>query len=138
MAEDTNDYVLPSSDSEVARLELQANLYGGMEFLEAALSEAPKRVLEVGCGTGYFSRQVASRLPKSEVVGLDLDESRLAYAREHSGTPNLEFRLGDLGALPFEDDTFDLVFSRFAMVHYPEPVDALRRGQRCRTGPAVS
>ncbi|MBW1879349.1 MAG: methyltransferase domain-containing protein [Deltaproteobacteria bacterium] len=115
------DYVLPSCSSESARLERQGRLYGGTDFLEPFLDEAPARVLDVGCGTGFFTRHVAERLVESEVVGVDMDEGRLTYAQKQGRHSNLRFERGDLTDLPFPDDAFDLVFCRFVLVHAPDP-----------------
>ncbi|MBW2257376.1 MAG: methyltransferase domain-containing protein [Deltaproteobacteria bacterium] len=119
------DYVLPSSASESARLERQGRLYGGTDFLEPFLDEAPARVLDVGCGTGFFSRHVAERLPGSRVVGVDMDGGRLSYAWELGQPPNMRFEEGDLTELPFDDATFDLVFCRFVLIHAPDPAASL-------------
>jgi len=121
----SRSYVLPSSDSEAARLERQGHLYGGVGFLDPFLEEAPARVLDVGCGTGLFSHHVAGRLPGSEVVGVDMDEGRLGYARRRGLLPNLRFDRGDLGGLPYDDGAFDLVFCRLVLIHMPDPTAAL-------------
>jgi SAM-dependent methyltransferase len=125
-----DDYVLPSSQHESERLERQAGLYGGVEFLEPFLDAGPREVLEVGCGTGFFARHVATRLPGSRVTGLDMDAARLAYARSRSTTANLSFERGDLLAMPFDDDRFDLVYCRFVLVHATDPTRALREMSR--------
>ncbi|MBW2529984.1 MAG: methyltransferase domain-containing protein, partial [Deltaproteobacteria bacterium] len=118
---DDKPYILPSSDAESRRLEEQATLYGGTDFLDPFLAAEPAAVLDAGCGTGFFTRHAAGRLPESRVVGLDQDEGRLALARRLGGLTNLEFQQGDLGALPFGDGEFDLVFSRFVTVHATDP-----------------
>jgi len=124
------NYVLPSSEAESNRLERQAALYGGAAFLEPFLADRPGEVLEVGCGTGYFTRHAAARLPDSRVAGLDLDEARLGYARARAAAPNLRFETGDLARLPFEDGRFDLVYCRFVLVHAPDPTQAVREMAR--------
>ena len=115
------DYPLPSSDAESERLERQAALYGGNDFLRRFVEERPGYVLEVGCGTGVFSRHVAVALPESRVTGIDLDNQRLAYARLHNSEPNLHFELGDLRTLRFADHSFDLVYCRFVLIHLASP-----------------
>jgi ubiquinone/menaquinone biosynthesis C-methylase UbiE len=66
------------------------------------------QVLDVGCGTGWFTRQLAARLP-GKVVGLDLDPAMLAYARSRGGgIPYLE---GDALSLPFPNASMDAVVS---------------------------
>jgi ubiquinone/menaquinone biosynthesis C-methylase UbiE len=124
------DYVLPSSEGESLRLEQQARLYGGLDFLKPFLREHPHKVLEVGCGTGIFTRHVADALGSSEVTGLDMDASRLAFAREHNGAPNVRYEQGDLLALPFDSNGFDLVFCRFVLVHVQDPTQALSEMKR--------
>jgi len=123
MSEST--YIHPSSDDETARLERQALLYGGVEFLEPFLAESPSKVLDVGCGSGHFTRHVARCVPEAEVVGLDMDPSRLEFARGQEGAGNVRYERGDVGTLPFEDDAFDLVYTRFVLVHFDDPRQAL-------------
>lgn len=118
-------YVLPSSEAEAQRLERQAALYGGMDFLRPFLADAPPEILEVGSGTGYFTRRVADALPGSRVTGLDLDPGRLALAATCNPAPNLRYLPGDLAELPFADGTFDLVFTRFVLVHLTDPTGAI-------------
>jgi ubiquinone/menaquinone biosynthesis C-methylase UbiE len=126
----SSDYVLPCSESESERLERQARLYGGTGFLEPFLAARPGAVLEVGCGTGVFTRHVGAQLPDSRVVGLDMDEGRLAFARARNVAPNVRYQAADLLHLPFEDGRFDLVFCRFVLVHVPDPTQALREMAR--------
>ena len=124
-------YLFPSSDAEAQRLELQGSrLYGGVSFLEPFLARSPRDVLDVGCGSGFFSRHVAAALPSARVTGLDIDEPRIAFARARSGENNARFELGDMASMPFSSDSFDLVFSRFALVHSPDPSGALREMTR--------
>jgi len=129
-----NDYVLPSSDAESLRLEQQAELYGGMAFLTPFLADAPRNVLEVGCGTGFFTRRVAECLPSSLVTGLDMDAARLAFAAGRNASPNVRYQQGELLTLPFENDCFDLVFCRFVLVHVTDPTKALAEMTRVARG----
>jgi SAM-dependent methyltransferase len=132
------EYILPSTEAESRRLEVQAGLYGGGAFLEPHLAARPARVLEVGCGTGVFCAQAARRLPDSQIVGLDQDAGRLAFARAHNAAENLAYRAGNLTALPFEDASFDLVYCRFVLIHATDPTHALSEMARVtRPGGAV-
>jgi ubiquinone/menaquinone biosynthesis C-methylase UbiE len=123
-------YVLPSSASESDRLERQAALYGGVEILEPFLADGPLRILDVGCGTGFFTRHVATRLPGSRVTGVDMDASRLAFASARCASPNATFERGDMLRLPFADGTFDLAYGRFVLCHLVDPMLALREMAR--------
>lgn len=121
----TDDYVLPSSESESWRLERQAQLYGGASFLQAFLEAHPARVLDAGCGTGFFARHAAACLPDSRVVGLDAEADRIDFARARCPAANARFELGDLCAMPFPDGEFDLVYSRFVLGHTKDLTRAL-------------
>jgi SAM-dependent methyltransferase len=67
----------------------------------------PRRVLDLGTGTGAAALAVARRFPEAEVVGVDLAESMIAEARRK--TDRVRFEVGDAAALRFEDGAFDLV-----------------------------
>ena len=119
-------YVFPSTDSEAQRLELQGSkLYGGVSFLEPFLATNPRDVLDVGCGSGFFTRHVADALPSASVVGLDIDGPRIAFARSHSSGKNIHFEVGDMASMPFAEGSFDLAFCRFALVHNQNPTVAI-------------
>ena len=133
--ESEGDYVLPSTASESGRLERQARLYGGAEFLNSFLTESPMQVLEIGSGTGYFTRHVADRLPGAKVFGIDADPARLAYARARSVDGNPTYEQAQLTDLPFESGEMDLAYCRFVLVHAPDPEAAIAELVRVvRTG----
>jgi SAM-dependent methyltransferase len=67
----------------------------------------PRRVLDLGTGTGAAALAAARRFPEAEVVGIDLAASMIAEARRK--TDRVRFEVGDAAALPFEDGAFDLV-----------------------------
>lgn len=82
------------------------------------------RVLDVGCGTGAVAREAAKRIgPTGRVVGLDLNPRMLAVAGRLA--PEIEWRQGDAGDLPFDDDAFDVVLSQYAAMFFPDPALAL-------------
>ena len=82
--------------------------------LEAALEglDPPRRVLDLGTGTGNVAFEVAGRFPEAEVVGADLAPAMLVEARRKT-PPDLEGRLrfdeADAERLPYADEWFDLV-----------------------------
>jgi SAM-dependent methyltransferase len=83
-------------------------------------------VLDVGCGAGAFLRLVAER--GARPFGLDASEELLALARER--IPDADLRVGDMEALPYEDDTFDLVTGFSAFFFANDFVAALREAGR--------
>ena len=88
-----------------------------------------QRVLDVACGTGIVARVAADRLAGAgRVVGVDLNEAMLAVARRVR--PDLEWRQGDAGALPFEPASFDRVLCQMALMFFPDRARALREMRR--------
>jgi len=87
----------------------------GLMPLERGLDElasAPRRVLDLGTGTGKAARVVAARFPEAEVIGVDLAPEMVREAEallpdELAG--RVRFQVGDGSALPFQDEEFDLV-----------------------------
>lgn len=80
-------------------------------------------VLDVGCGTGWFTRRVAADAARA--VGLDRDAGALTFAREHSAK-DIAYVLGDATALPFADASFDAVLSVTALCFIEQWPLALR------------
>ena len=91
---------------------------------------AGMRCVDVGCGGGEVTFQLARLVgPGGHVTGLDMDEVKLALAREVAadrGVENVEFRAADVGEWR-EPGAYDLVFSRLLLEHLPRPVEVLRR-----------
>ncbi|MCR8913606.1 methyltransferase domain-containing protein [Marinobacter panjinensis] len=70
------------------------------------------QVLDLGCGTGWFTGQLAEMVggPESSVTGADLSPGMLDYARA-AGAPGTHWLVADAESLPLEDNSLDLVFS---------------------------
>jgi SAM-dependent methyltransferase len=83
------------------------------------------RVLDVGCGTGVLAREALRRVgEEGRVAGVDLNEGMLAVAARTE--PGITWRRGDAASLPFEDASFDVVVSQFALMYFPDRVASLR------------
>jgi SAM-dependent methyltransferase len=95
-------------------------------------------VLDVACGTGIVARTVADRLAgNGRVVGVDLNDGMLAVARRVR--PDLQWRQGDVTALPFADGQFDVVLCQMALMFFPDRAGALRQMARvARPGGVVA
>ncbi|ETW25307.1 hypothetical protein MGAST_03505 [Mycobacterium gastri 'Wayne'] len=78
-----------------------------------------EKVLDVGCGTGYFARRISPVVgPAGAVTGIDPSKAALDYAAAHT-PPNCTFQAGHAEELPFADHSFDLVVSSLTFHHIP-------------------
>ena len=89
------------------------------------------QVLDVGTGTGVVAFRAAKKLGDGgRVVGIDLSEGMLAAANTKSDrlgiAERIEFRQMDAEKLEFPDATFDVAVSLFALLHFPNPLTALK------------
>lgn len=86
-----------------------------------------ERVLDLGCGDGVLTSQIADLLPRGEAVGIDASRGMINVAREKE-RPNLEFRLKDIDSIDYNEE-FDLVFSNAAL-HWIKDHSRLLRSVR--------
>ncbi|OIQ98660.1 malonyl-[acyl-carrier protein] O-methyltransferase [mine drainage metagenome] len=100
---------------------------GGEEYrlLDSLLAPTPgETLLDVGCGTGYFTRRFAANLANGNVVGADIDPDMLRFADGHSDR-SIGFVAADARQLPFRDKSFDLVVSVTALCFIQNEKQAL-------------
>jgi SAM-dependent methyltransferase len=74
-----------------------------------ALASPPRRVLDLGTGTGAVARLVAERFPEAEIVGADMAPQMIEEARRVTDSPRITYQVADAQKLPFADGAFDLV-----------------------------
>lgn len=85
-------------------------------------------LLEIGCGTGHFTRYFATLLPS--VVGLDISPAMLKEARSRDADKEIPYLMGDALRLPFSDASFDVVAFITTLEFIDEPQQALREAGR--------
>jgi SAM-dependent methyltransferase len=107
-------------------------------FTDAVPVARDARVLDVGCGTGRSSRDVARLASDGEVLGVDLSRPMLAHAREaarEEGLANVTFVHADAQTHPFDPGTYDLAISLYGAMFFDDPVAAFANiGHALRPG----
>ena len=85
------------------------------------------KILDVGSGPGYLSKELSSRSSKYEVVGVDVSDDALKIAKKTcSGINNVSFSKGAVESLPFKTEEFDLVICKDSFHHFDDPKVALK------------
>lgn len=103
-----------------------------LAFLLPSISKSD-HVLDVGCGPGSITLDVARLVPEGRIVGCDAVEAVVKQAEELAqaqGVKNATFDTLDGNSLPFKDNTFDVVFCHQVLQHVKNPVGILR--EMCR------
>jgi SAM-dependent methyltransferase len=124
------EYTIRGGRADADRLARQAHVMASATaaFLSRVGVSAGWQCLDVGCGDGQVTLELARAVgPDGRVVGIDIDESALAIARDAAQRAGVsaEFVCAE-AAQPFASDAFDLVYSRLLLSHLAEPVAALR------------
>src|SRR3954469_19368447 len=90
-------------------------------------------VLDVGCGPGTITADLATLVAPGRVTALEIGEEALGLARaeiSRRGLGTVDFAVGDVQALDFPDDTFNVVHAHQVLQHVGDPVRALREMRR--------
>lgn len=87
-------------------------------------------VIDLCCGTGSLTRELARRVPLGSVTGVDFSEPMLAIARQRGGPSNTTYQSADVLELPFESGTFDAAAMAFSLRNVTEIAACLREVAR--------
>ena len=104
-----------SSYDSVARLQRQV----GQKLIEALPDKCQSspcdnfKIIDLGCGTGYFTEQLTKKYPSAEITGIDLAQGMLDFAAREHKLP-VTWLCGDAENLPLADNSVDLIFSNLA------------------------
>lgn len=111
--------------ASIERIEQGIGDFGKMA-LAAANARLGEKVIDIGCGLGGTTRALAEAVgPSGHVLGVDISEELVAAARSHR-VPNATFVVGNAATHPFEAASYDLVFSRFGVMFFGDPVAAFK------------
>lgn len=96
-----------------------------LERLEL-MNSKPKAILDAGCGTGFCTRALKNKFPKSNIVGVDLAEGMIEHAlKKQPFFKKNEYKVADIESLPFSTNSFELVFSNLALLWLENPENGL-------------
>ncbi|THH13193.1 hypothetical protein EW146_g6999 [Bondarzewia mesenterica] len=123
--DEKSSYMFAVSEQELKRLDEQHN--GITRYLEGKLSLAPldkpRKILEMGAGTGAWAIQAALQYPDAEVLAVDMSPLPSRYFPS-----NVKFEQLDLlNEFPWEKESFDVIHLRLVLYHIPHPADLIRR-----------
>ena len=104
--------------------------------------ERSSNVLELGCGPGYYSAEVARNIPDGRLTLVDIQQEMLDMAKERMdsfGVSNARYVKADAASLPFENDAFDVVYLVAVMGEIPDQSACIRELHRIlRSGGLLS
>jgi SAM-dependent methyltransferase len=104
-------FLSPGGEEEVAEMLKNANLSGC-------------KVLDIGCGLGAIDVLLVEKHGAAEVIGIDVEkpllDKAIQLARDEGLSSKIEFQLVEPGPLPFPSESFDIVFSKDALIHIPD------------------
>lgn len=108
----------------------------GKALLEVAAPKPGEHALDIGCGCGATTLELARQVGREgRVMGIDISGPMVARARDRAGMLGLSpvFEVADASSYPFEPGSFDLLMSRFGVMFFDNPPSAfanLRRGMK--------
>jgi ubiquinone/menaquinone biosynthesis C-methylase UbiE len=115
-------------NADAGLFDYDAELRRYHQQLRSVIDVGPSdRVLDIGCGSGQTTREVARAAVSGSALGVDVSARRLAEARrlsEAAGLHNVSFELGDAQIHPFPSAYFTLAISRFGTMFFADPVAA--------------
>ena len=103
-----------------------APMYG--EIVNRIMSANPKKLLDVGCGTGNVLMKLNANEDLS-LYGLDISEKMIETAKKNLGN-KAELKVGDSEYMPWEDNSFDVIVCNASFHHYPNPEKVLLEMKR--------
>lgn len=86
-------------------------------------------LLDIGCGAGFLSNELASD-PRLDITGIDLSSPSLEIARHHDPSGRVQYLRADAYSLPFENETFDVICAMDFLEHVEEPFRVVAEASR--------
>ncbi|MCL4196135.1 MAG: methyltransferase domain-containing protein [Phycisphaerales bacterium] len=131
-ARESNEYVLGTQDAELRRLGFQHRLWSrqAAQAWEAAQFRPGQRLLDIGCGPGFATTELAQLVgPGGAVVGVDASERFINYLRARAAAislPQVDARVGDVLNLDLPPAAFDGAYARWVLCFVSDPARVVR------------
>lgn len=87
------------------------------------IPNSPKKILDVGCASGWFISEIAKIFPNAKCYGVDIYDRAILFGKK--AYPHIQFAVADAHSLPFKNESFDLVVCTEVLEHVDNPKDAL-------------
>jgi ubiquinone/menaquinone biosynthesis C-methylase UbiE len=93
-------------------------------FDNLEIKKGDEKILEIGCGRGFYINNLGRLLPKAKITGIDLNEKYLEEARKNQPA-NVSTLMADATKLPFKDQSFDRIIASEILEHIPDDKKAV-------------
>lgn len=88
----------------------------------------PKKILDLGCGSGAFTARLSAAFPKSDVIGIDISGGIIKRAK--ISYPNIKFEVGDIEKTKYKPNSIDLICYTGILHHFPDFSNVAKEGYR--------
>jgi ubiquinone/menaquinone biosynthesis C-methylase UbiE len=127
------DYIHGYSDTEQDRLIQQAEYWRNDLILRDIKYQSGDKLLEIGCGAGAVLGILGTTFPRLQIAGIDLEAKQINYATQHLknlGLSNVDLKVGDASQLPWDDNTFDCIYTIWFLEHLSNPLPVIKEAYR--------
>jgi len=109
------------------------------KYLKEYINSDTNEILDIGCGPAEIDSCLGLQYPAIQITGIDISTERIKQATHNiERIPNIRIINADAVQLPFEDNSFDLIFCRFLLEYLPDKIAAIKEMKRvCRPGGRV-
>tara|TARA_B100000212_G_scaffold154306_1_gene116073 strand:- start:345 stop:1190 length:846 start_codon:yes stop_codon:yes gene_type:complete len=101
----------------------------GQKAIEQLILEEDTKILDIGCGCGATTIEIAKMIPKGHVTGLDISIPMLDRAEEFASEmslSNIDFQVKDVQTEEINSNHYDIAFSRFGVMFFEDPYEAFK------------